>query len=177
MDYFVLGNNGEKFGPADIVTLNVWISEGRINQNSQLINVQTGVTIVAGQAPGLMFPATNAQQPNYQIPPANYQQNSFGTPYQNQYGQPPNPYPRGYSMTPPKSKLAAGLLAFFLGYLGIHRFYLGYNTIGTIMLVLFVVVGPLTCFVTSAAVAVWALVEAILIFSSNFQDADGRDLI
>ena len=30
MDYFVLGNNGEKYGPADIVTLNVWISEGRI---------------------------------------------------------------------------------------------------------------------------------------------------
>ena len=94
MDYFVLGNNGEKYGPADIVTLNVWISEGRINQNSQLINVQTGVTIIAGQAPGLMFPATNVQQPNYQIPPANYQQNSFGTPYQNHYSHPPNPYPR-----------------------------------------------------------------------------------
>jgi TM2 domain-containing membrane protein YozV len=177
MDYFVLGNNGEKYGPADIVTLNVWISEGRINQSSQLINVQTGVTIVAGQAPGLMFPATNVQQPNYQIPPANYQQNSFGTPYQNQYGQPPNPYPRGYSTTPPKSKIAAGLLALFLGGLGIHRFYLGFNTIGITMLLLSTVGGLLTCGITSAAVSVWALVEAILIFCTNFQDADGRDLI
>ena len=33
-----------------------------------------------------------------------------------------------------KSKLAAGLLAIFLGTLGIHKFYLGYTTEGIIML-------------------------------------------
>jgi TM2 domain-containing membrane protein YozV len=32
-------------------------------------------------------------------------------------------------------RIAAGLLAIFLGSLGIHKFYLGYNTAGIIMLV------------------------------------------
>jgi TM2 domain-containing membrane protein YozV len=32
-------------------------------------------------------------------------------------------------------RIAAGLLAIFLGYLGIHKFYLGYSTAGIIMLV------------------------------------------
>ena len=36
-----------------------------------------------------------------------------------------------------KSKIVAALLAFFLGGLGIHKFYLGCNTAGIIMLVLF----------------------------------------
>ncbi len=30
----------------------------------------------------------------------------------------------------PKSKIAAGLLGVFLGVFGVHRFYLGYTTIG-----------------------------------------------
>jgi hypothetical protein len=33
-----------------------------------------------------------------------------------------------------RSKIAAGLLGIFLGGLGIHRFYLGYNAIGGVML-------------------------------------------
>ncbi len=34
----------------------------------------------------------------------------------------------------PKSKVAAALLCFFLGGLGIHRFYLGYTTIGIVQI-------------------------------------------
>jgi len=37
-----------------------------------------------------------------------------------------------------KSKIVAALLAFFLGGLGIHKFYLGCNTAGIIMLILFI---------------------------------------
>jgi TM2 domain-containing membrane protein YozV len=36
-----------------------------------------------------------------------------------------------------KSKIAAALLAFFLGGLGIHKFYLGCNTAGVVMLLVF----------------------------------------
>ncbi len=36
-------------------------------------------------------------------------------------------------------KITAGVLAILLGSLGIHKFYLGYNTPGIIMLVLFFV--------------------------------------
>ena len=48
-----------------------------------------------------------------------------------------------------KSKLAAGLLGIFLGALGIHRFYLGYNAIGVIQLILGLPLGFLTCGITT----------------------------
>jgi TM2 domain-containing membrane protein YozV len=46
------------------------------------------------------------------------------------------------STTPPTSKkLAVGLCAIFLGFLGVHKFLLGYQTAGLIMLL----VSTLTC--------------------------------
>ena len=62
------------------------------------------------------------QQPPYQQPP--YQQPPYQQPY---YGQP-------YQPLPAKSKLLAALLAFFLGGLGIHKFYLGRTGAGIAML-------------------------------------------
>ena len=100
MDFFVLGNNGEKYGPADITTLNVWISEGRLLPSSQLQSTQTGAISVASQVPGLMFPENSFQQPPTQTaPPTVNQATSFGAPFQPPYnqqpGQPMQPYPRG----------------------------------------------------------------------------------
>lgn len=46
--------------------------------------------------------------------------------------------------TKPKQKIVAALLAFFFGYLGIHRFYLGYTTIGLIQLLCTVLFGFFT---------------------------------
>lgn len=74
-----------------------------------------------------------------------------------------------------KSKLAAGLLAIFVGTLGIHNFYLGYTTKGIIQLLLTVVgwtivVGP---FIS----AIWSLIEAVQIFTGTInQDAEGKML-
>jgi TM2 domain-containing membrane protein YozV len=59
-----------------------------------------------------------------------------------------------------KSKIAAALLAFFLGTLGIHKFYLGYNKEGVIML-LCGTVGWLVI-LPGVVVAVVALIEFIL---------------
>jgi hypothetical protein len=67
-----------------------------------------------------------------------------------------------------KSKLAAGLLQLFLGGFGIGRFYLGYNNIGVIQIVVTIV----TCGIGS----IWGLIDAILILSGNVPDADGRTL-
>jgi hypothetical protein len=64
-----------------------------------------------------------------------------------------------------KSKVVALLLAFFLGTLGVHRFYLGYTTIGVLMLVTF------------GGCGVWALVDFILIAIGKVdRDAQGRPL-
>ena len=74
-----------------------------------------------------------------------------------------------------KSKLAAALFAFFLGTLGIHRFYLGYTTIGIIQIAL-LFAGFLTCGITSMAVGVWSLVDFILILTDKLTDVSGAKL-
>lgn len=73
----------------------------------------------------------------------------------------------------PKSKIAAGLLGIFLGWLGVHRFYLGYNGIGVCQLLLTV----LTCGYGAILSGIWGLVEGILIlFDVINRDASGRPL-
>lgn len=60
-----------------------------------------------------------------------------------------------------KSKIVAALLAFFLGAFGIHKFYLGCNSAGIIMLVLFfggfILVG-----IPSMIIALIAFIEFIM---------------
>jgi len=78
-----------------------------------------------------------------------------------------------------KSKLVAALLALFLGTFGIHNFYLGYTTKAVIQLAL-TIVGYLTMciiigFFIVFGVAVWALIEAIFIFTGKINtDAQGN---
>ena len=77
--------------------------------------------------------------------------------------------------TEPKSKLVAGLLGIFVGSLGIHNFYLGYNDRGVIQLLLttlgsFLFVGPIVA-------TVWALIEAVQILTGAITtDANGTKL-
>lgn len=59
-------------------------------------------------------------------------------------------------------KMAAGLLGIFLGALGIHKFILGYNTAGVIMVVVTLVGGVVTCGIASGVMAVIGLIEGII---------------
>lgn len=61
----------------------------------------------------------------------------------------------------PKSQLVALLLAIFVGALGIHRFYLGYTTIGIVQLL------------TLGGCGVWALIDLIRIAMGDLGPADG----
>lgn len=74
-----------------------------------------------------------------------------------------------------KNKVCAGLLALFTGYLGIHRFYLGYNMIGIIQLVL-CLTGVFTCGVTTIIGEIWALIDCIMIFMGKVPDVNGNEL-
>lgn len=78
----------------------------------------------------------------------------------------------------PKSKLVAGLLGVFLGAFGIHRFYLGYTTIGVVQLILTVIVSFFTCGVSAIAASIWGFIEGILIICGSVitTDADGYPL-
>ena len=76
-----------------------------------------------------------------------------------------------------KSRLVAALLGIFLGGLGIHRFYLGYNNIGLIQLLVCLVLAIPTCGLSCLGVGIWGLVEGIMILTGNINtDALGRPL-
>ena len=63
-----------------------------------------------------------------------------------------------------KDWLTALLISFFLGGLGIDRFYLGHTGLGIAKLL------------TLGGCRVWALIDLILIALNNLQDADGLPL-
>ena len=76
----------------------------------------------------------------------------------------------------PKSIVAAALLAFFLGGLGIHNFYLGYSGKGVAQLLITLLGWPL--FMLGPLVSgIWAFVEFILILTRNYPDRWGRPLV
>lgn len=77
---------------------------------------------------------------------------------------------------PPKSKIAAGLLALFLGTFGIHNFYLGRIGLGVTQLLLATIGGILTCGIATVCVAIWSFVECIVILCGGINDRHGRPL-
>ncbi|MGO4382722.1 NINE protein [Specibacter sp. RAF43] len=120
---------------------------------------ETPVADAAPVAPGYGPPAY-PQQPGYAQP-------GYGQPGPGQQGYPPQaypppgyqqPYPPGYGYQPgveQKSKIVAGILGILLGYLGIHRFYLGYTKIGIIQIVV--------TFLTFGLGGLWGFIEGIMI--------------
>lgn len=68
-----------------------------------------------------------------------------------------------------KSKVVAGLLALFLGGLGIHKFYLGCTMSGIMMLVIFVF-GFILLGIPSFIIGVIAFIEAILYLTKSDDD-------
>lgn len=101
-----------------------------------------------------------AQHNNYGYQGQGMQQNI-------QYGDPQLPYP-GYKQ---KSMLLSALLAFFLGTLGVHNFYLGNKQKGIIQLVM-LVMGYATAIILIGipvllALHLWVFVEFILILTRS----------
>ena len=97
-----------------------------------------------------------AQQPGQ----AAYYQNAGASQggYQGQYQQ---------SYTPAKDHVAAGLLAIFLGVFGVHKFYLGYNTAGFILLGVTILGGIFTFGIAASVVWLIGLIEGVIYLTKS----------
>ena len=65
-----------------------------------------------------------------------------------------------------KSRTATFLMAFFLGTLGIHRFYVGKNGTGLIQLLLAISI------IGTFVAGIWAIIDCIIILTGNFKDKE-----
>jgi TM2 domain-containing membrane protein YozV len=63
-----------------------------------------------------------------------------------------------------RSFVVAVLLSFFLGVLGVDRFYLGYTGLGILKLLTF------------GGLGIWALIDFVMIVVGRLKDADGNAL-
>lgn len=73
----------------------------------------------------------------------------------------------GTDTTPPtgsRSWIAAVLLCFFLGGLGVHRFYVGKVGTGILMII------------TLGGMGIWVLIDLIMILIGKFTDKQGQAL-
>ena len=138
------------------------------------------------QGYGVPGPDANAQgaygadaygQPGYEQAAYAAGQQAYGQPAYGQpaYGQPAYGQPAyGQPVVgAPKQWIVAVLLAFFLGPLGIHNFYLGYTTKGIIQLVISLTVVGLI------VTGIWAFIDFIMLImrsGSYACDAQGQPL-
>ena len=76
---------------------------------------------------------------------------------------------RGGTASGDKNKIAAGLLGIFLGALGIHKFYLGYNKEGVIML-LVCLGGIVTLGVAMLVIWIIGLIEGIIYLTKSDEE-------
>ena len=137
--------NGDQYGPVSREELDRWAAEGRISADCQVLCDGSPRWTPAFEVYPHLPPST-MRSPAPQPRPV----------------RAPAPVPR--RAVSERSRVVAGLLAFFLGHFGIHRFYLGYPIIGLLML--FTLGG---CFV-------WSFIDMILIFCGAVPDGDVRPL-
>ena len=115
---------------------------------------------------------TAGQQPSVRCP---YCGNTFQTAYGSQpYGQQVPPAGSGNDIFTPgrsgKSRGVAGLLAIFLGYLGVHYFYLGKTTPGLV----FLLVSLLSCGTVAVIPAILSIIHGIIMLAGTQADFDRK---
>src|SRR5437588_8343595 len=106
-------------------------------------------------------------------PVGTYAQSHYEEPYQSGYQpiQPPTPFYSGppaqdWKTAGADKKIVAGILGIVLGGLGIHKFILGYQKEGWIMLL----VSVLSCFTLAGVMHVIGIIEGIMYLTKTDED-------
>lgn len=155
--YKIIGADGRQYGPVNADTIRRWIAENRVN--AQSLALAEGAT---EWKPLIAF-AEFANDLGPAIPPA-----------MPAHGQPPTTIAVKASR-----KIPAGICGVLLGWLGIHKFILGYTGPGLIMLLVSVLGSILTCGFAACVMGVIGLVEGILYLTKSDEEfvrtyVDGR---
>ena len=88
-----------------------------------------------------------------------------------QQGYPPTPSGGPQMQTPSSNnKIAAGLCGILLGWLGVHKFVLGYNNEGVIMLLVSLIGGVLTCGAATGVISLIGLIEGIIYITKSDEE-------
>jgi|SRR5579859_1229691 len=139
--YKIIGADGREYGPVTAEQVQLWIREGR---------AATQTKVQPESSPDWK---TLADLPEFQA--------SLGV----SAGAPP---PISPSVPVPGSdkRIVAGIFAILLGYLGIHKFILGYTREGVIMLL----ISLLTCGIGASVMFIIGLIEGITYLTKSDEE-------
>lgn len=132
MQYFVLWPDGQRFGPADENTLQLWAAERRIGPHTILVEAQSGRQFSAAQLPALsaVLASPTMHQPYAQQP---FQQPPAGQPGQ-WYHRPNQPLPLHPAYAQKQSNTET-ILAWVFSAIGIFCCFLA-SCVGIVMAII-----------------------------------------
>ena len=154
--YKIVGIDGQQYGPVGADQIRRWLAENRVNAHSL---VQTE--------------GSPEWKPLVSLP-------EFAPDFKT---APPPMAAASHSNPRASNKIAAGVCAILLGWLGIHKFILGYTGAGLIMLLVSVLAPVLTCFtfgfLGTSVISIIGIIEGIIYLTKTDDEfvriyVDGR---
>lgn len=153
--YKIVGIDGQQYGPVGADQIRRWLADNRINAH----------TLVQAEGTSEWKPLATVAE------------------FASDLKMAPPPIPSSYYNPRASNKIAAGVCAILLGWLGVHKFILGYTGAGLIMLLVSVLAPIVTCFtfgiVGTTVMAVIGIVEGIVYLTKTDDEfvrtyVDGR---
>lgn len=159
--YTVIWDDNTEEGPIAIGVLALWAEQGRVKPRTGIRDLENGRQFLACDLAELaaVFDAQTAKPgdglaPSDTRPPVLHEQAD-----------------NALVLRPRRSRIVAGLLGFFFGAFGVHRYYLGYTGLGT----LYLCITLFTCIGAIVTVPI-GMVEGIRCIAGDLRDADGQSL-